>query len=74
MMGGTVMERRIFVVACKRCPLILEPKDYERWLAPSAPAQLPVDLLSPPDAETMRAWRVAPLKGNGPQLLHPPKV
>src|SRR5580700_1122645 len=28
-----------------RMPVILAPKDYERWMAPADPAQLPVDLL-----------------------------
>ncbi|WP_408033301.1 SOS response-associated peptidase family protein [Terracidiphilus gabretensis] len=57
-----------------RSPHIIERKDHDRWLAPSDPVQLPVDLLRTPDAETMKAWRVSPLKGNGPRLLHPPQV
>lgn len=54
-----------------RCPLIIEPKDYERWLAPSEPSHLPIDLVRTYPAEEMKAWRVAKLQGNGPHLLEP---
>ena len=54
-----------------RCPLILEPRDYERWLAPADPSHLPVDLVKPLPSEEMKAWRVAKLQGNGPHLLEP---
>lgn len=42
-----------------RMPVILAPRDYERWLAPADPAQLPVDLLRPRPADEMTAWKVA---------------
>ena len=54
-----------------RCPLILEPKDYDRWLAPAESSHLPIDLVRTYPSESMKAWRVAPLKGDGPQLLEP---
>ena len=54
-----------------RCPLIIEPKDYERWLALAEPSHLPIDLVRTFPAEGMKAWRVAKLHGNGPQLLKP---
>jgi putative SOS response-associated peptidase YedK len=54
-----------------RSPLIIEPKDYERWLAPAEPSQLPIDLVRSYPAEEMKAWRVAKLQGNGPHLLEP---
>jgi putative SOS response-associated peptidase YedK len=57
-----------------RCPLIVETKDYERWLTPYSkddPLTVPVELLRTPGSETMKAWRVAKLAGNGPELLHP---
>jgi putative SOS response-associated peptidase YedK len=38
-----------------RMPVILKPADYERWLDPGEPAQLPVELLRPFPAEEMRA-------------------
>jgi putative SOS response-associated peptidase YedK len=30
-----------------RMPVIIQPRDYERWLASTDPAHLPVDLLKP---------------------------
>ena len=54
-----------------RCPLIIEPKDYERWLALAEPSHLPIDLVRTFPAEGMKAWRVARLQGNGPYLLDP---
>jgi putative SOS response-associated peptidase YedK len=54
-----------------RCPLIIEPKDYSRWLAPAEPSHLPIDLVRTYPAEGMKAWRVAPLKDDGPQTLEP---
>jgi putative SOS response-associated peptidase YedK len=55
-----------------RCPLIIEPKDNERWLAPAEPSHLPIDLVWTYPAEKMKAWRVAKLQGNSPHLLEPP--
>lgn len=59
-----------------RMPVILEPKNYERWLAPADPAHLPVDLLRPYPAEKMTAWKVGPRVGNVKNddagLLSPP--
>jgi putative SOS response-associated peptidase YedK len=47
-----------------RMPVILEPRDYERWLADADPAQLPIDLLRSYPAEKMTAWKVDPRVGN----------
>jgi putative SOS response-associated peptidase YedK len=56
-----------------RMPVILEPRDYERWLDPGDPARPPVDLLRPMPAEKMIAWpvseRVGNVRNNDPQLL-----
>jgi hypothetical protein len=44
-----------------RCPLILEPKDYDRWLTPYVqedPSTIPMELLRTPPSERMKAWRV----------------
>lgn len=66
--------------AHNRMPVILEPKDYNRWLEP-APAErlpagaerLPVDLLRPFPAEQMVSWpvsdRVGNVRNNDPDLL-----
>jgi putative SOS response-associated peptidase YedK len=47
-----------------RMPVILEPKDYDRWLQPGDPAHPPIDLLRAFQAEQMTAWRVDPRVGN----------
>ena len=56
-----------------RMPVILEPKDYDRWLDPGDPARPPVDLLRPYPAERMKAWpvsdRVGNVRNNAPDLL-----
>ena len=60
-----------------RCPLIIEPKDYARWLNPYVkedPSTVPVELVRTYPAEGMRAWMVNPLKGNGPELLEPMNI
>jgi putative SOS response-associated peptidase YedK len=45
-------------------PVILEPKDYQRWLEPGDPQRLPIDLLKPYPAELMEAWKVSKDVGN----------
>jgi putative SOS response-associated peptidase YedK len=47
-----------------RMPVIIPPKDYERWMASTDPAHLPVDLLRPYPAEEMKAWKVGKAVGN----------
>ena len=58
-----------------RMPAILDPKDYERWLAPADPAHLPIDLLRPYPPEKMKAWKVSSrignVRNNDPELLKP---
>lgn len=58
-----------------RMPVILEPKNYDRWLDAGDQARPPVDLLRPYPAEQMRAWpvsdRVGNVRNNDPQLLEP---
>jgi putative SOS response-associated peptidase YedK len=56
-------------------PVILQRRDYDRWLAPGDPSQLPVDLLRPFPAEEMKAWPVSPrvgnVRNNDPSLVEP---
>ncbi len=56
-----------------RMPVILAPRDYERWLDTGNADQPPVDLLRPFPAENMTAWgvsdRVGNVRNNDPQLL-----
>jgi putative SOS response-associated peptidase YedK len=47
-----------------RMPVILAPKDYQRWLEPGEPTRLPVDLLRPYPANEMKAWKVSNAVGN----------
>jgi putative SOS response-associated peptidase YedK len=58
-----------------RMPAILDPKDYDRWLAPAEPSHLPVDLLRPYAAEAMKAWKVGSdvgnVRNNRPELIAP---
>lgn len=58
-----------------RMPVILAPRDYERWLEPGEPTHLPVDLLRPYPAEEMRVWKVGDAVGNvrnnAPELIAP---
>jgi putative SOS response-associated peptidase YedK len=61
-----------------RIPVILHRRDYERWLAPTDPAHLPIDLLRPFPAEDMKAWKVGRAVGNtrnnDPSLIAPVKA
>ena len=63
------------VVVHNRMPVILSPKDYDRWLAPVDLAQLPVDLLRLFPADMMTAWKVSNAAGNvkndDPSLIAP---
>jgi putative SOS response-associated peptidase YedK len=47
-----------------RMPVILEPKDYQRWLDPETTERPPIDLLRPYPAECMKAWPVSERVGN----------
>jgi putative SOS response-associated peptidase YedK len=47
-----------------RMPVILEPKDYTRWLSVDDEAPPPLDLLRPYDADAMKAWMVGSAVGN----------
>jgi putative SOS response-associated peptidase YedK len=47
-----------------RMPVIVEPRDYTRWLTRADEEQPPVDLLRPYDADVMKAWKVDPRVGN----------
>lgn len=58
-----------------RMPVIVARQDYDRWLAPVQPAQLPIDLLKPYPAEEMRIWKVGlavgNVRNNSPDLVEP---
>jgi putative SOS response-associated peptidase YedK len=46
-----------------RMPVILAPRDYDRWLRRDHQDQ-PIDLLRPFDAEKMKAWKISAAVGN----------
>lgn len=56
-----------------RMPVILRPRDYDRWLEREPSEQPPVDLLRPFDAEEMEMRPANPAVGNarnnGPEML-----
>lgn len=58
-----------------RMPVILAPKDYQRWLEPGEPTHPPIDLLKPYPAQEMKAWKVGSAVGNvrnnTPELIAP---
>ena len=61
-----------------RMPVILHRRDYERWLTPTDPAHLPLDLLKPYPAGEMEAWKVGRAvgntKNNDPSLIEPLEI
>ena len=54
-------------------PVILEPRDYTRWMESSDPGRPPIDLLRPYPAEKMKSWavddRVGNVRNDDPALL-----
>jgi putative SOS response-associated peptidase YedK len=56
-----------------RMPVILDPKDYGRWLDGDLPASTVGDLLKPYPAESMEVWpvstRVNRPGNDGPELI-----
>jgi len=56
-----------------RMPVILERRDYSRWMEPGEAERPPVDLLRPYPSEKMRSWMVSERVGNvrndDPELL-----
>jgi putative SOS response-associated peptidase YedK len=71
----TVVPNELLRFMHDRMPLIIDPRDYTRWLDPGDPERPPVDLLRPYDDELMRIWRVKPDVGNvrndRPDLIDP---
>lgn len=47
-----------------RMPVILSPRDYERWLHRGDASRPPVDLLRPYESAAMKAWKVSAAVGN----------
>lgn len=71
----TVEPNELLTFMHDRMPLLIDPRDYDRWLDPGDPQRPPVDLLRPYDDELMKIWRVKPDVGNvrndRPDLIGP---
>ncbi len=56
-----------------RMPVILHPRDFDRWLDREETERLPLDLLRPLDSDEMTMFEAHPCVGdvrnNGPELL-----
>lgn len=61
-----------------RMPVILHPRNYDRWLTRGIPEQLPLDLLRPFDSAEMEMTPANPAVGNvrnnGPEMLVCPET
>ena len=61
-----------------RMPVILQPRDYDRWLHRGDSARPPLDLLRPYESAEMKAWKVGAavgnVKNNSAELLEPAVV
>jgi putative SOS response-associated peptidase YedK len=55
-------------------PVILHPRDYDRWLTDYDKSWPPIDLLRPYEAEGMLMtpanWAVRNVRNNGPEMLN----
>ena len=58
-----------------RMPLLIQKKDYERWLRGGDVEQPPIDLLRPFDSDKMKAWQVGTkinnVRNNYASLIEP---
>ena len=56
-----------------RMPVILHPRDYDRWIDREEQERLPIDLLRPFDSEAMVMYEANPqvnnVRNNGPEML-----
>jgi putative SOS response-associated peptidase YedK len=71
----TTSENELVRPIHERMPVILDLKDYARWLDAGDPARPPADLLRPYSSELMNAWpvsdRVGNVRNNDAALLEP---
>jgi putative SOS response-associated peptidase YedK len=56
-----------------RMPVILHPRDYDRWLDRDETERLPLDLLRPYESEEMEMYEANPkvgnVRNNGPEMM-----
>jgi len=71
----TVEPNELLAPLHDRMPLMIAPRDYERWLEPGDPQRPPIDLLRPYDEDLIKIWRVKPdvgnVRNNRPDLIDP---
>lgn len=69
----TTMANELTGEVHERMPVILHPRDYDRWLSRAVTEQPPLDLLRPFEAEAMQSTPCNPAVGNvrnnGPEML-----
>ena len=70
----TTVANELMASVHTRMPVILHPRDHDRWLSREVTYQPPVDLLRPFEAEDMELKPANPLVGNvrnnGPEMLN----
>jgi len=52
-----------------RMPVVLNPEDWDAWLSPGAPKLDLLNMLKPLEEDSLQAWQVNPLRGDGPDLI-----
>ena len=56
-----------------RMPVILHPRDYDRWLDREEVDELPLDLLRPLESDVLEMYEANPsvnsVRNNGPDML-----
>ncbi len=61
-----------------RMPVILHPRDYDRWLDSEETERLPVDLLRPFESEQIEVYeanlKVNNVRNNGPEMIRAAEV
>ena len=72
----TTEANELMATVHNRMPVILHPRDFERWLDRGKTERLPTDLLRPFPADEMEAFEVSKdvgnVKNNSPELLQGP--
>jgi putative SOS response-associated peptidase YedK len=72
----TTAANELMALFYDRMPVILRPRDYDRWMQREETEQTPIDLLRPFDSDEMEMHPANPAVGNyrnnGPEMLREP--
>jgi putative SOS response-associated peptidase YedK len=72
----TTAANELMALFYDRMPVILRPRDYDRWMQRDETEQPPIDLLRPFDSDEMEMHPANPAEGNyrnnGPEMLREP--